>query len=121
MPKSPKALLTLPPAAVEALRQLGENLSVARIRRHESQREWAKRMGVSIPTLIRMEQGDPGVGVGIYVTALWLIGRTGALPELAAPAQDMGALETDIRAALKRKPVRSPASIESRLRRQKSP
>lgn len=70
MPKQPKALLTMPPAAAQALRGLGENLAIARGRRRESQRVWAKRLGVSIPTLIRMERGDPGVGVGIYVTAL---------------------------------------------------
>ena len=52
-----------------------------------------KYVGVSIPTLIRMERGDPGVGAGIYVTALWLIGTSNALPDLAAPEADRGALE----------------------------
>jgi hypothetical protein len=63
MPKSPQALLTLPPPAIQALRGLGENLAIARNRRRESQRAWAKRMGISVPTLIRMERGDPGVAV----------------------------------------------------------
>jgi DNA-binding XRE family transcriptional regulator len=85
MPKSPKALLTMPPAAAQALRALGENLGIARSRRRESQRVWAKRLGVSIPTLIRMERGDPGVGAGIYVTALWLIGRSSARAMSARP------------------------------------
>ena len=76
MPKTPQALLTIPPAATQALRALGENLAIARARRRESQRAWAKRLGVSVPTLIRMERGDPGVGVGIYATALWLMGRS---------------------------------------------
>lgn len=102
MPKSSKAVQTMPPATTQALRSLGENLAIARVRRRESQREWAKRMGVSVPTLIRMEHGDPGVGVGIYATALWLIGRANALPELAAPAQDRGAIESDVRTALTR-------------------
>src|ERR1700684_592863 len=109
MPKSPQALLTMPPAAAQALRALGENLAIARNRRRESQRAWAKRLGVSIPTLIRMERGDPGVGAGIYVTALWLIGRSSALAELAAPAQDRGALELDVRAATTLCAVRSAA------------
>jgi transcriptional regulator with XRE-family HTH domain len=107
MPKSPQALLTMPPAAASALRALGENLSIARSRRRESQRVWAKRLGVSIPTLIRMERGDPGVGAGIYVTALWLIGRSNALSELAAPDLDRGALEGDVREALTRRAARS--------------
>jgi transcriptional regulator with XRE-family HTH domain len=96
---------------------LGENLAIARNRRRESQRAWAKRLGVSIPTLIRMERGDPGVGAGIYVTALWLIGRSSALADLAAPAQDRGALELDVRAATTRRAVRSAASAEARLAR----
>ena len=121
MPKSPPTLLTLPPAVVQALRGLGENLSIARARRRESQRAWAKRIGVSVPTLIRLERGDPGVGAGIYATALWLIGRVSALPDLAAPDSDRGALESDVRNAVKRRAVRSAASVEARLGRKKLP
>lgn len=117
MPKSPKALLGLPPAAAQALKTLGENLAIARVRRRESQRTWASRLGVSIPTLIRLERGDPGVGAGIYVTALWLIGRSGALADLAAPASDRGALESDVREAMTRRAVRSAASAQARLAR----
>lgn len=115
MSKSSAAMATLPPVALAALRKLGENLAIARVRRKESQRAWAKRLGVSIPTLIRMEQGEPGVGIGIYATALWLLGRVQALPELAEPAQDRGALELDVRNAEKRRAVRSAASIQARL------
>ena len=116
MPKSPKALESLPPAVAQSLAQLGENLAIARLRRRESQRDWAKRLGISVPTLIRLERGDPGVGMGIYATALWLIGRAAAIPELAAPSEDRGALESDIRKALGRRAVRSPHSAEARLR-----
>jgi len=117
MSKPSQALVDMPPAASQALRALGENLAIARIRRRESQRAWAKRLGVSVPTLIRMERGDPGVGVGIYATALWLMGRVTALPELAAPVHDRGALESDVRLAIKRRAVRSAASAEARLGR----
>jgi transcriptional regulator with XRE-family HTH domain len=117
MPKRPEALLTMPPAVVAALRAFGENLAIARVRRRESQRAWAKRLGVSVPTLIRMERGDAGVGAGIYATALWLMGRISALPELATPASDRGALEREVRSATKRRAVRSAASAEARLGR----
>jgi transcriptional regulator with XRE-family HTH domain len=120
MPKSPQALQVLPPAATQALRALGENLAIARVRRHESQRAWAKRLGVSVPTLIRLERGDPGVGAGIYATALWLMGRVSALPDLAAPGDDRGALESDVREAVQRRAVRSAASTEARLGRGKA-
>ena len=111
----------MPPAAAQALHALGENLAIARSRRRESQRAWAKRLGVSIPTLIRMERGDPGVSVGIYVTALWLMGTVDGLPELAAPAADRGALEGDVRQALQRRAVRSAASVEARSGRKSTP
>ena len=107
MPKAPEALQSLPVAVTGALALLGENLAVARLRRRESQRAWALRLGVSVPTLIRMERGDPGVGMGIYATALWLIGRAQALPELADPQADRGALERDVRAAVKRRAART--------------
>jgi transcriptional regulator with XRE-family HTH domain len=119
MPKNPKAMAEIPPAVAQALRAVGENLAVARVRRRESQRSWAKRLGVSAPTLIRMERGDAGVGMGIYATALWLIGQTTALALLGSPTEDRGALENDIRGALQRRAVRSAASVKARLGRKK--
>jgi hypothetical protein len=113
-------MTSLPPIASEALRRLGENLAIARVRRKESQRAWAQRLGVSVPTLIRMEQGDPGVSAGIYATALWLMGRVQALPELADPNSDRGALEMDVREAMQRRAVRSGASVNARLRAKKA-
>jgi transcriptional regulator with XRE-family HTH domain len=121
MPKPSEARASLPPAAARALRQLGENLAIARVRRRESQRVWAKRLGVSIPTLIRMERGDPGIGIGIVATALWMIGRAQELPELADPKGDRGALELDVRQAIRRRAVRSAASVEARLGRKRAP
>jgi transcriptional regulator with XRE-family HTH domain len=105
----------LPPLVQESLRKLGENLAIARVRRRESQRVWAQRLGISIPTLIRMERGEASVSIGVFATALWLIGRAQALPDLAAPAADQGALENDVRAARERRAVRSAVSISKRL------
>lgn len=117
MSRNAPALNALPPAAAQALGGLGENLAIARLRRRESQREWAGRLGCSVPTLIRLERGDPAVAMGLYATALWLIGRASGLPALAAPAEDRGALEGDIREALKRRAARSAASARARLAR----
>jgi hypothetical protein len=64
-----------------------------------------------------MEHGEPGVGIGIYASALWLMGRVQALAELADPKHDQGALELDVRGAVKRRAVRSQASIRARLAR----
>jgi hypothetical protein len=115
MPKRPQALEAMPPAVLAQLRQLGENLAIARKRRRESRKVWAGRVGVSEPTLARMERGDPGVALGIYATALWLIGRAGAIAQLAAPELDAAALEDVVRAA-KARSVRKPTSLDQRLK-----
>jgi transcriptional regulator with XRE-family HTH domain len=117
MPRRSGAADTLPPAATQALRALGERLAIARLRRRQSQRLWAGRLGVSVPTLIRLERGDPGAGVGVLATALWLIGRVQALPDLADPAADRGALEADVRAASERRARRSAAAIQAQQSR----
>ena len=117
MPKIPAALTQLPPATLASLERLGADLAVARLRRKESLASWASRLGVSIPTLMRLEAGEPGVGMGIYATALWLIGRDGALAELASPDKDRGALELDIREAVRLGKARANASAEARMRR----
>ncbi len=102
MSKPAAAAEILPAAVGRALKDLGANLALARQRRKESQRTWASRLSVSVPTLIRMEQGDPAVGMGVYATALWLMGRHAALPDVADPAQDLNALEQDIDAVRQR-------------------
>ena len=117
MPKTARALLNLPPATAAAIEKLGADLAVARLRRKESLKTWAKRMGVSVPTLLRLEAGDPAVSVGIVATALWLIRRDDALGNLASPEHDQGAIESDVRAAIELGRTRAQASAEARLRK----
>jgi hypothetical protein len=117
MPKTARALLQLPPSTAAALERLGADLAVARLRRKESLRSWAARLGVSVATLQRLEAGDPSVGIGIVATALWLIQRDGALQTLAAPEQDRGAIEMDVRAATELGRARARASAEARVQR----
>lgn len=114
MSKRSQSLAELPPALRAVLRELGANLAIARKRRKESRRVWAGRIGVSEPTLARLERGDPGVAFGTYATALWMIGRAQAISELAAPQFDLGALESEVRVARERA-VRSPISLEARI------
>ena len=116
MPKTPIALLQLPPATAGAIGKLGADLAVARLRRKESLRSWALRLGVTVPTLQRLEAGDPSVGIGIVATALWLIQRDGELGKLAAPEHDQGALELDVREAVELGRARAQSSAQARLR-----
>lgn len=119
MPKTARALLQLPPATSAALEKLGADLAVARLRRKESLKTWAKRMGVSVPTLQRLEAGDPGVGIGIVATALWLLNRDGELGKLAAPEHDQGAIEMEVREAVALGRARAQASADARVRAKK--
>lgn len=107
MSKSSLALSSIPPQALAALQTLGERLALARLRRRESQRQWAARLGVSVPTLIRLEKGDPSVSMGGYASALWLLGLSDGLAELADPAKDLRALESDVRQARRLRAARA--------------
>jgi transcriptional regulator with XRE-family HTH domain len=82
----------LPSAAARALLALGTHLRLARKRRRESLAAFAERMQVSVPTLQKMEKGDPTVSIGVYASALWLIGRVQFLAAIADPATDETAL-----------------------------
>lgn len=116
MPKTARALLRLPPATAGAIEKLGADLAVARLRRKESLRSWAQRLGVTVSTLQRLESGDPSVGIGIVASALWLIKRDGELGNLAAPEHDQGAIEMDVRAAVELGRARAQSSAQARLR-----
>lgn len=100
MPKQSQALLNLTPATLSAIETMGSHLALARVRRKESLATRAKRIGVSVPTLVKMENGDPSVSLGAYAQALWLIGRDGEFARLAAPEFDREALEQDVNEAI---------------------
>jgi len=117
MSKSSNALQQLPPSVTAALVQMGADLAVARMRRKESLKSWAKRLGVSVPTLLRLEAGEASVSLGVLATALWLIGRDGALSTLAAPKEDRGALELDVRAAEELGRARARATAQAKRAR----
>ena len=110
MSKRSNAINSMPSVVLVHLRELGENLAIARKRRLEPLKVWAQRIGVSEPTLMRMEKGDPSVSMGVYATALWLMGRSQAIAELAAPQHDQGALEDAVRMA-KARAVRKRPSL----------
>lgn len=96
MAKSSAHLDAIPRAALSALRELGLNLATARLRRKASLRTWAARLGVSVSTLQRMEAGDPGVGIGVYATALWLVNMSDQMANLAKPEADVGAITAEV-------------------------
>ena len=116
MPKTARAIRQLPPATLGVLQKLGADLAVARLRRKESLRTWAKRLGVTVSTLQRLEAGDPAVSIGIIASALWLINRDDELGNLAAPEHDQGALELNVREAVELGQARAQVSADARMR-----
>jgi transcriptional regulator with XRE-family HTH domain len=96
MPRSSQAARSLPSPVLRALIRLGADVAVARKRRGISQRLMAERMLVSLPTLQRLEAGDPTVGLAVLASALFVLGLADRLEQLADPASDAFALSRDL-------------------------
>ena len=88
MAKASLAKKALAAPAQKAIAQLARDIATARKRRRIPQRLLAQRMMVSLDTVQRLEQGDPGVGLGVMATALWALGLIDRLASLAAPETD---------------------------------
>ena len=52
---------------------LGQRLRLARLAREDCQQSFVFRIGVSVPTLRKMETGSPQVAIGTWVKALDLL------------------------------------------------
>jgi len=68
---------------------LGSRLKSERLRKNETQKTFAARVGVSVPTLNKMEKGEPTVSIGHWSSALRMLGREGDLVLILAPPNDL--------------------------------
>jgi len=75
-------------AVRRTLRALGQNIKEARLRRNLSADVVAGRAFTSRPTLMRIEKGDSGVGIGIYASVLQALGQLDALGQIASIESD---------------------------------
>ena len=66
---SKKSTIVLPQTQ-EILNQLGEQIRLARLRRHLSAELVAERAGLSRMTLSNIEKGSPSVAIGSYAAVL---------------------------------------------------
>ena len=89
------------------LQSLGSRLRAERLRRNEAQAKFAARIGVSVPTLRKMEAGDPTVLVGYWAVALDVLDRAGDLDAILAAPEDLFARYDQIKAAPRRRASRS--------------
>lgn len=96
MSRASRAASGLPPQSIQAVEQLGKDISLARRRRKLPQRLMAERMLVSVQTLQRLEGGDPTVGLAVLASALWVLGMTGRLASLVSPDSDRAGISEDL-------------------------
>lgn len=80
--------IPLPLPVVRTLRRMGQNVSLARRRRHISQEDLAGRIGASVNTVRRMESGYPGTALQHFVRALHVFGEIDKLDQLLDTSQD---------------------------------
>lgn len=62
------------PKLQRILSEVGENIKLARLRRKLSSEQVAERAGIGRSTLVKIEQGHPGVSMGNYMNVIWVLG-----------------------------------------------
>ena len=110
MPKQNTKPSDYPQAVIKQIELLAQNIGIARKRRHETQAQWARKLGVSQPTMARIERGDPSVAMASYVMCMWLINQADGLADLIAPQNDHASLEREVTKARSRGVSASSAS-----------
>jgi transcriptional regulator with XRE-family HTH domain len=78
----------LPLPVERTLRRFGHSISLARRRRHMSQQDLAVRIGASVNTVRRLEDGFPGTALQYVARALQVFGELDKLDALLDTPQD---------------------------------
>jgi transcriptional regulator with XRE-family HTH domain len=82
-------LLTTPPYSVEqALKRVGNNLRLARVRRKLTIKDVAEKIGTGRRAVMDAENGKASTGVGVYAALLWAFDLLLPFEELADPLKD---------------------------------
>ncbi|HAS51588.1 MAG TPA: transcriptional regulator [Gammaproteobacteria bacterium] len=80
--------LPVPPPVRRAIEKLGADIALARRRRRISQASLAERMGASVSTVKRLENGDLRVPIHFIARALHVFGEIERLANLLDTAED---------------------------------
>ena len=78
------------------LKNLGENIQIARKKRGMTIRATAEAASISIDTYRRLERGDPGISLGVFSMALLALGEQRRLEGFLDVATDDVGLLKDI-------------------------
>ncbi len=81
--------MSAPPYEVEqAIKRLGKNLRIARLRRNMTIEQVAGKIGTGSRAVMDAEKGRLGTGIANYAALLWAYDLLGPMIELADPARD---------------------------------
>lgn len=75
-------------SVMEAAKSMGKNIRIGRVRRNETQQDFALRCNVSKPTLVAMEKGSLSTSLGCYLSALHALNMVEDVANLAMPEKD---------------------------------
>ena len=84
------------PKNLKILKEVGEQIQLARLRRKFSAEQIAERTGMGRKTVYNIEQGSPSVSIGSYLQVLFVLGlekdlsMVAALDPLGRKLQDAG-------------------------------
>jgi transcriptional regulator with XRE-family HTH domain len=82
-------LLTAPPYPVDkAIKTLGANLRIARLRRNLTIQDVAGKIGTGPRAVADAEKGKHSTSIAVYVALLWTYGLLGQFADLANPDSD---------------------------------
>jgi len=71
------------PRAQHQIEALGHRLRVARMRRSMTQEVMAERVGVSVPTVAKLENGDSSISLATMLRVLTVLGLAGDIDLIA--------------------------------------
>ena len=74
----------LSPKTQKILKELGENIKLARLRRKLSTEQVAERANISRPTLLAVEKGSSTASIGSYIQVLFVLGLADDLLNVAS-------------------------------------
>ncbi|WP_426748572.1 helix-turn-helix transcriptional regulator [Myxococcus faecalis] len=78
----------MPFAVARSVIALGANIRRARLRRGMKQADLAKKTGLALGTLKRLEEGSPTTAISAYFVVLWALGLEREFVNLASPDRD---------------------------------
>lgn len=97
----------LPREVLKHLKELGQRVRIARVRRRMSTEDLAQACGIGRRTLYRIESGEPGIALGTFLSVLWKLALLDTTSGVANPdADDHGKI---LEAASRPQRVRTPA------------